>query len=166
VLRLLLIAAFLVVPGPLFGGGKKAPPLQVSFHLQAEPGESEKKLFRFPTAGQDITYRLSAELTQNDFVAFETFPADDKVSYGVIFQLNKVAAKRLANLSAAYRGRYLLAMVNGQVRDAVIIDQPVQDGLIVVWQRIGLAEIQIADQNMPRIGQDPAEWKQQLKAKQ
>ncbi|NNM28612.1 MAG: hypothetical protein HKO57_03765 [Akkermansiaceae bacterium] len=164
-LRCLAITALGLLPLPLAAGGKKAPAMQVSFHLQTEPGETNLKVFRVPTAGQEITYRLSPAFSQSDFVAFQPFPSTDEATYGVIFQLNKVAAKRLTNLGHAHRGRYLLAMVNGQVRDAVLIDKPVSDGLLVIWQRIGAAEIKLADEHLPRIGQDPAKWKKERRKK-
>ena len=66
-------------------------------------------------------------------------------------------------MSAANQGKFLLVMVNGSVRDAVLIDKPVTDGLLVIWQRIGLAEVRAADGLMPRIGETPKDWKLRLK---
>jgi hypothetical protein len=54
-------------------------------------------------------------------------------------------------------------MVNGSVRDAVLIDKAVTDGLLVIWQRIGLAEVRAADGLMPRIGENPKKWKARIK---
>lgn len=160
---LLTIAIALVVSVNAQAGGKKPGPMAVSFHLQAHEGEGKKLVFAFPTAGKEIFYRRSAEFTANDVIAFQSFPADDDQSYGLILQLNKVAGQRLTSMSGANRGKYLLAMVNGSVRDAVLIDKVVNDRLLVIWQRIGAAEVRAANKLMPRIGEDPKAWKQRMK---
>ena len=49
------------------------------------------------------------------------------------------------------------------VRNAVLIDRPVNDGLIVIWKRVSLAEVKLADQHLPRIGEDPKTWKKRIK---
>lgn len=156
-----ILLAAILLPGSLLGGGKKAPPLSVSFHLQA--GEGERQVFRQLTAGREILYRKNAELGTKNIVAYRPFPADDGESYGVVFQLDKVGANRLQALSNASRGQLLLAVVNGQVRDAVVIDKPVNDGLLVIWKWITLQEVRQADQLIPRIGEDPKAWKKRLK---
>ena len=146
-------------------GGKKSEGLKVSFHIQADPGEGKKLVFTQKTAGQDIIYRIHPEISTKDVVAFLPFPADDEVSYGMMLQLKAGAKQRLTSISAESRGKYLLAVVNGQVRDAVLIDRVVEDGLIVIWQRISAPEVRQADAQMPRIGQSPKEWKESLKKK-
>ncbi len=162
--RFLAVAlAGALLPGALMGGGKKAPVLTVSFHLQAEAGD--RRVLKQLTAGREVAYRAAAEITTKDIRAFRPFPSDDGQTYGVVFQLTKVAAGRLKNLSTAHRDKLLLAVVNGQVRDAVVIDRPVVDGLIVIWKRISLAEVKLADKHVPRIGEDPKAWKKRLKKK-
>ena len=120
-------------------------------------------VFPYPTAGKEIYYSKSPEFTKDDIIAFQSFPSDDETSYGLILQLNKVATQRLANMSGANHGKFLLAMVNGTVRDAVLIDRSVNDGLLIIWQRLGAAEVRAADRIMPRIGEDPKAWKKRLK---
>ena len=162
--RLLVTIAFaLLIPATATAGGKKPPPMSVSFHMQADQNEGKKFVFPFPTAGKTIFYSRSAIFTEKDIVAFQSFPSDDPTSYGLILQLRKVAKDRLVHLSGASEGQFLLAMVNGTVRDAVLIDRSVTDGLLVIWQRIGAAEVRMADSLMPRIGEDHKVWKQRMK---
>ena len=162
--RLLLLFALTVfLPAAASAGGKKKAPVMVSFHLQGDAGEGGKLVFPFKTAGQTIYYRKHPEFSSQDVVAFQSFPSDDPASYGLILQLNKLSAQRLASMSASNHGKYLLCMVNGSVRDAVLIDKKVGDGLLVIWQRIGAAEVRAADKLMPRIGEDPKVWKKRLK---
>ncbi len=165
--RLLAAAcAFALFPAALPAGGKKdEPAMTVSFHLQTTPDPSEQRTFTQSTAGEMIVYRRAPEIATPDIEAFAPFPADDGQTYGVVFQLDKVAARRLASISAANQGKLLLAVVNGQVRDAVLIDRSVNDGLLVVWKWITLPEIRLADAMLPRIGEDPETWKKRQKAK-
>ena len=160
-LALALSLTAILFPEILPAAGKKAPDLTVSFHLQAEPGD--RHTFKQLTAGKELLFKKSPEFATRDIVAFRSFPADDGNSYGVIFQLNKVASGRLRSMSTANRGKLLLAVVNGQVRDAVEIDKPVNDGLLVIWKWGSRAEVRLADQHVPRIGEDPKDWKKRLK---
>ncbi len=160
--RFLAIAlAVALFPGALMAAGKKAADLSVSFHLQAAPGD--RRAFKQLTAGKEVFFGKSAEISTNDIVAYRPFPSEDGNTYGVVFQLNKTAAGRLRTLSTANQGKLLLAVLNGQVRDAVLIDKPVNDGLIVIWKWVSLAEIKLADKHVPRIGEDPKAWKKRLK---
>ena len=154
-------AATLLLPGLAGAAGKKAPNLQLSFHLQAEPGD--RRVFKQLTAGKEVIFQKAASISTKDVIAFRSFPADDNNSYGMVFQLGKTAANRLRTISTAHQGKLLLAVVNGQVRDAVVIDKPVNDGLVVIWKRISLAEVKLTDQHLPRIGEDPRAWKKRIK---
>ena len=158
---LAISAATLLLPGLAGAAGKKAPNLQLSFHLQAEPGD--RRVFKQLTAGKEVIFQKAASISTKDVIAFRSFPADDNNSYGMVFQLGKTAANRLRTLSTAHQGKLLLAVVNGQVRDAVIIDKPVNDGLVVIWKWISLAEVKLTDQPLPRIGEDPRAWKKRIK---
>ena len=158
--------ALALLPAPAPAGGRKdEPTITVSFHLQTTPDPSRQRTFTQPTAGEQVVYRRVPEIATRDIVAFSPFPGDDGQTYGVVFQLNEPATRRLSSISAANQGRYLLAIVNGQVRDAVIIDRPVNDGLIVIWRWVTLQEIRLADSLLPRIGEDPKAWKERQKNK-
>lgn len=156
---------FLLFCPTAFAGGKKPPPLQLGFHLQGSVEEGEKRVFPQSIAGQDIYFQKSPIISQKDVIAFRPFPAEDQVTYGLIFQLKGTPAKRLQSICNANPQRYLLAMMNGQVRDAVIIDRAPTDSFIVIWQKVSATEIRVMDRIMPRIGQDTKEWKKNLKKK-
>lgn len=148
-------------PNALTAAGKKLPDLRVSFHLQADPGD--RQVFKQLAAGREVLFHKSAAISTKNIVAFRSFPSDDGNSYGIVFQLNKTGSSRLRTMSTAHQDKLLLAVVNGQVRDAVLIDRPINDGLIVIWKRVSLAEVKLADQHVPRIGEDPKAWKKRIK---
>jgi len=164
-LSALALLLLLALAPAVQAGGKKPPPVEVSFHLQGDASDGAKWVFPQETAGKELYFRKTPDITHKDIVAFRPFPSDDDKTFGIIFQLRDIAAKRLRNLCNANRDRYLLAMVNGQVRDAVLIDRAPTDNYIIIWQRIGNKEIKAADMLMPRIGEDPKVWKENLKKK-
>lgn len=166
--RFFSFVAALVALGPALpadAGSSKKPDTGVSFHIETTEGEDPKMVFQQVAAGKVRYFRRSAELITNDIVAFSPFPADDGLTYGAVCQLNRGAAGRLSNLSAANKGSWLLAMVNGRIVDAVIIDKQVEDGLIVIWKGITVNEVKAFDKIRPRIGEDAKQWKKRKKEK-
>jgi hypothetical protein len=159
-----VVLSLLLIPAA-FASGKKTEAMSVTFHLQSDASEGRKLVFPQMTAGQEVYYRISPAFSTKDIVAFVPFPADDQISYGVMLQLSKGAAQRLSSISSDNRGSYILAVVNGNVRDAVLIDRTVNDGMLVIWQRITAQEVRLADSMMPRIGQSAKEWKAAQKQK-
>jgi hypothetical protein len=57
-------------------------------------------------------------------------------------------------ISLTQQGKILLAMANGRVVDGVIIDKPVDDGLIVIWKGFTDEEVKQFDEVLPRIGDE------------
>ena len=85
-------------------------------------------------------------------MAFSPFPSDDQTSYGMIIQLKESSGKRLTAVTTANQGKLLICQAFGRVVDAVIIDEPVNDRVIVIWKGLTLDEIREIDKVMPRIG--------------
>lgn len=112
-------------------------------------------------AGSRVFFRLSPEFSHKDIESFRPFPAEDGTTYGVLFKLNPVGAKRLQGITNANRGSLLMARLNGRPIDVVTIDTTIGDGLMVIWQGVTTREIAAADKMMPRIGQTMKEWKKQ-----
>ena len=81
-----------------------------------------------------------------------SIPSGNGDEYGLLFQLKDPAKRRLNALSLTNQGKYLLAQVNGRVVDGVLIDKPVDDGLIVIWKGITSDEVKMFDKVLPRIG--------------
>ena len=151
-LRFLL--ALLLFTLPALAGGKKDNNMAVSFHMETENTNNPKMIFERDINGKKRFFQKTPDFTAKDIIAFSPFLADNKFDYGVVFQLRGAAAARLENLTAANPGRMLLASCNGRVVDVVIIDKPVKDGLLVIWNGIQEAEIKECDKMAPRIGKE------------
>ncbi len=103
--------------------------------------------------GKKRWFQRSAELITKDITAFAPFPAEDPTTYGAVFKLSRRGSNRLAAMTAANKGRWVLATINGRVVDGVIIDRQVTDGMIVIWQGITLGEVKAFDKQRPRIAE-------------
>lgn len=133
------------------GGDKKAA--RFSFHIQTDATDNPKMIFPHEISGERLFFRRVPEISSQDFVAFSPFPSDVPGSYGVIFQLKANAARRLAAVSSANQGKWLVCQAFGRIVDAVVIDRPVNDGAIIVWKGVTLEEAKALDKVIPRIGE-------------
>ena len=155
---LVVVIAMVVAAHGVRASGSK-PGAGVSFHLETEAGANPKLVFEQEVLGEKRWFFRTPEISNIDVEAFSPFPSDDEVSYGLVLRLTKRGASRVAALTNANTGRWLLAMVNGRLADAVIIDQQVDDGFLVIWRGVTPAEIREFDKQRPRLTDDPKKWK-------
>ena len=161
--RLLLpIACLLFCTLPSAASGKKGES-GISFHLETEEGGNPKMVFSQLTNGEQRWFQQTPEVSTRDIVAFSPFPSDEEGTYGVVLQLDKRGANRLAAFTAANPQRWLVAIVNGRVVDAVIIDKQISDGILVIWKGVTLPEVKAFDKVKPRLGEDEKTWKKRLR---
>ena len=165
-LRIAALAALLTVVVAPHGtaGGKAGEMGMVTFHLETDEGASPKMVFPQMDEGKQRLFLRNPEISFKDMVAFSPFPSGNGDEYGLVFQLKDPAKRRLNALSLTYQGKYLLAQANGRVVDGVVIDKPVDDGLIVIWKGITTDEVKLFDKVLPRIG-DTGKKKAKKKAK-
>ncbi|QTN33211.1 hypothetical protein HZ994_13110 [Akkermansiaceae bacterium] len=145
------IVALFLCAGPASAGGNKGEPAKVSFHIETEGTDNPKMIFPHGVMGKQRFFRRIPEITSKDFAAFSPFPAEDQASYGAMFQLKGNAAKRFAAVTNANQGKWLVCLAFGKIIDGVVIDAPVDDGIIVVWRNFSIKEIEQLDETLPRI---------------
>lgn len=149
------VAFFALIASPVgLSSGKAGKMGMVTFHLETQGGGNPKMVFDQMDDGKQRFFTRAPEISMNDMVAFTPFPSGDGDEYGIVFQLKDAAKRRLNAISIANQGKYLLAQVNGRVVDGVIIDKPVDDGLIVVWKGLSSEDVKLFDKALPRIGAD------------
>ena len=164
-LRIAALAALMtLVVAPVGQAGSKpaAPMGMVTFHLETDGTANPKLVFPQMDDGKQRLFLRAPEITLKDVAAFSPFPSGTGDEFGLVFQLKDAAKRRLYMLSLTYQGKYLLAQVNHRVVDGVIIDKPVEDGLLVVWKGITTEEVKLFDKALPRIG-DPGKAKKKKK---
>lgn len=150
------ILAILIFPllAPLAGAaGKKNEKFSISFHLEAEATDNPKMIFQQMVGGRAKVFKRVPEIHSKDIASFAPFPTADG-DYGLVLRLHPAAVNRIHAVTTANQGRWLVALVNGRVADAVLIDKPVSDGRMVIWKRVMLADITLMDEVLPRIGKE------------
>ena len=157
--------AVLALVQPILAGGKKDDKLSISLHMETESTDDPKMMFRQEINGQTRYFKRTPEISHKDIVAFSPFPSDVTEEYGVVFKLKGSATNRLAVFTNLNQGRWMVIQVNGRMVDSLIIDRPVNDGLVVVWKGIKLSDMEIFDKSMPRIGEKKGDKKKTEKKK-
>lgn len=154
-LAALLMMLVLAFAPSAFASGKKDTKAILSFHMETEGTDNPKMIFEQLANGKVRYFRRMPEVTTKDVVAFAPFPAEGGGdNYGIVFQLKDNAAKRFAAITSANQGRWLIAQANGRIVDGVLIDKQVDDGRIVIWKGLTMADVNLFDESFPRIGQD------------
>ena len=154
-LRLLLCLLLVLPVGSALAGGNKGKKVSISFHMETEGTDNPKMIVPHVISGKQRFFRRIPDVSTRDLVAFTPFPADDQASYGVVFQMKQTSRNRFAAVTTNNRGKWLICQAFGRVVDAVLIDEPVSDGAIVIWKGLSLEEIRQLDAAMPRIGEKP-----------
>lgn len=142
--------AVLALAPPLFASGKKENKASVTFHIETDANENPKMIFPQEVGAQTRYFRRMPEIGMKDIASFSPFPSDVGEGFGIVFKLKSNAVNRFAAITAANQGRWLISQVNGRAVDGVIIDKQVNDGFIVIWKGVTLADIKLLDEEMPR----------------
>jgi len=144
---------FVCLSGNAMAGGNKGKKVNISFHIETEASDNPKMIFPHEIMGNQRFFRRLPEVSSKDFVAFSPFPSDDQASYGVILQLKDNARRRLAAVTQISSGKWLVSQAFGRIVDSVLVEHPVNDGVIVIWKGLSIEEIGQLDETMPRIGE-------------
>lgn len=148
---LMMMVVLALAPG-VFAGGKKEDKTSVMFHLETDATDNPKMIFPQLANGQTRHFRRLPEISLKDIALFNPFPSTVGDDYGLVFRLKPNAANRLAAITAANQGRWLIAQLNGRVVDGVTIDQQITDGVVVIWKGVTLADIELLDKELKRAG--------------
>lgn len=154
-LRIALLSIIALATGisPVIAGGKKENKASITFHIETESTDNPKMIFPQLTNGETRYFRRMPEITTKDVVSFAPFPSELGDDYGVVLKLKPAAVNRFAAVTNFNQGRWLVAQVNGRVVDGVMIDKTVNDGFVVIWKGITLADLAIFDAQMSRTGE-------------
>ncbi|MEY3394009.1 MAG: hypothetical protein RL346_245 [Verrucomicrobiota bacterium] len=152
-IRLLTLWMLLLAWMPSLWAGGDKDLAQVTFHLETEASDNPKVIFPYELLGKQRFFRKVPEITSKDFEAFHPFPSEDQASYGILIKLKGGAGKRLTAVTTANQGKYMVCQAFGRLTDGLLIDQPVNDGMLVIWKGLVLEEIRELDKVIPRIGE-------------
>lgn len=149
-----LMIASLALTSAVQASGKKETKASVTFHMETEASDNPKMIFPQLTNGKERFFRRMPEFATKDIVLFSPFPSEFSDDYGVIFKLKGNAANRLVAMSNVNQGRWMIAQINGRVLDGVLIDKQIDDGVLVIWKGVTLADLAVLDEAFPRAGEE------------
>ena len=136
----------------VFASGKKEIKASVTFHIETEVTDNPKMIFPRVVNGKQRFFRRLPEFSTKDILTFNPFPSETGSDYGLVLKLKGGAINRLAAISNANQGRWMIASINGRVADGVFFDQQIDDGILVIWKGVTLADITLLDEGLPRAG--------------
>jgi len=114
-----------------------APDFIISFHLQGSAEtDSPKSKFQVSVKGQVMTFMKSPEISHENILAFYPFKDKKSGTWGVFLKLDGRGKRKLEIISQSSEGSYLLAMVNAKPVDLVVLDKPITDGALTIWQGV------------------------------
>ncbi len=163
-----LAAFFLLALSPaIIAGGKKEPETVVSFHMEAADTDNPKMTFQAIVGGKLRYFRRMSEISTRDIQSFSPFPDEvtGGTTYGMAIKLKPHVFNRLAAVTGANVDTWMASSINGSIRDAVKIDKQINDGTLIIWRGVQLAEINELDEKIPRIGKEKPMGKEKDKKK-
>ncbi len=137
----------------LIGAGKKAQSFMVSFHLEGEEASAPKfsQGIRLGSEGKVYYFQIMPTFTHKDIAWFYPFVSKDGRSFGAAFQLNSAATKSLQAVTMKNQGKLLGIRIQDAPLQAVMMDRPIDDGVIVCWEGLGKSHLQMFKQKFPHV---------------
>jgi hypothetical protein len=130
----------------------KKPDYTITFHALAGAEDPPKTKFPADINGRRMLFKVVPEFSQQNIAAFHAFPAESGGTKGIAIKLDFRGKAELEIISRTRKDEYLLAMVNAKPVDFVVLDEPVLDGIVTIWQGVTDDVIAKMDKKIPRIG--------------
>jgi hypothetical protein len=151
-MRLLPLAACLAALF-LVAGAKKPV---VDLRVHALGNEAEAPTFAFPANllnGTPVFLQRMPLVTQREVRAIYPFQAADG-TLGVYLQLDNHGSRLLQQHSMSRRGDVLVVMLNGRQISNLLVDQPINDGIIGIPRGLGPDDIEFLSSVFSVLGEE------------
>lgn len=137
----------------LMGAGKKAQSFIVSFHVEGTEAEAPKfsQAIRLGTEGKVYYFEILPTITDKDIAWFYPFVSKDGRSFGAAFKMRPGSIRSLQAVTMKKQGKLLGIRIADAPLSAVMIDRPIDDGIIVVWDGLGQKHLQMFKQRFPHV---------------
>ncbi len=153
--RWLAIALFLPASLLLMGNGKQADAFLITIHEESSADEVPK--FATPVKlGSEMRqyfFKRVPTFTDRDIAYFYPFVSKDGATFGAGLKLTPKATEALKAHSLTNQGRLLGIRVANAPYTAVMVDRPVDDGVIVIWQGLSKAHLKAFEKRFPHAEQ-------------
>lgn len=152
-LRLLLAALLLAATPSGDGAGTQSKLSMISFHVEGDQTDNPKMITPVKLGAEHRQYFFSniPSFTDKDIAWFYPFTAADGVSFGAAFRLKEHAAVELKAISLTNQGKLLGLRCADVPMQAVLIDRPIEDGIIVIWSGLQQRHLQDFRKRFPHV---------------
>lgn len=135
------------------GAGTQSQKTLLAFHLEGQETDNPKMIVpvKLGTDHRQYFFSKIPSFTDRDVLWFYPFTAADGVSYGAAFRLKEHAAQELKALSLTNQGRLLGLRCADAPMQAVVIDRPIDDGVVVVWMGLQQKHLQQFRKKFPHV---------------
>lgn len=144
---------------PLMAGGDPNRKFSVTFHIETDANDNPKMVFSQVVQGKQRVFRRLPDLSSRDIEGYKRIPAVSGGGFGVVFKLKESAAKRWQAITTANINRWVVSQINGRVVDGFVIDQPIRDGVVVVWKELTEEDFVLLRKEFEEIGAQKAQVK-------
>jgi hypothetical protein len=137
----------------LTSGGKKSESFVITFHVEAPAEEAPDFAapIKLGTEMRQYYFKKVPEVTDRDIAWFYPFVSENGQSFGAAFKLKDKAMDGLKALSLTHQGKLLGARIANAPYSAVMIDRPIEDGVLVVWNGLDKTHLKAFEKKFPHV---------------
>jgi hypothetical protein len=149
-LRLAFVALALLC----LGGAKKPPMVDIRIHALGT--EAEAPTFAIPATllnGTPVFLQRMPLLSQREVNAVYPFVAADG-SHGTYLRVDNHGSRLLQQHTMSRRGELLVVLVNGRQVSNLLVDRPIDDGIVSIPRGLSADDIDLLTSVFPVIGQE------------
>ncbi|HRQ89313.1 MAG TPA: hypothetical protein PLA50_10975 [Bacteroidia bacterium] len=135
------------------GAGQKYKLSLVTFHTEGEETDNPKMIVPVKLGDDHRQYFFSKlpVFSDHDIAWFYPFTASDGVSFGAAFRFKEHAAIQLKSITLTNQGRLLGIRCSTAPLQAVLIDRPIDDGVVVIWSGLQQKHLQEFRKRFPHV---------------
>ena len=138
------------------GGAKKPPMVDVRIHALGTAAEAPT--FAIPATllnGTPVFLARMPLLSQREIKAIYPFVAADG-SHGTYFKVDNHGSRVLHQHTMSQRGETLVVLINGRQVSNLLVDRPIDDGIVSIPRGLSADDITLLTTVFPVIGQEAA----------
>lgn len=135
-------------------GGAKKPVIDIRIHALGTAAEAPT--FAIPATllnGTPVFLQRMPLLTQREIKAIYPFVAADG-SHGTYFKVDNHGSRLLHQHTMSRRGELLVVMLNGRQVSNLLVDRPIDDGIVSIPRGLTADDIAFLTSVFPVIGQE------------
>ena len=137
----------------LCSGGAKKPEIDLRIHGLSTAAEAPTFAFPAPLlSGVPVYLQRMPLITDREIKSVYPFPAADG-TFGVYLRLDGHGTGLLGQYTMERRGRELVVMLNGRQISNLMVDRPVNDGIVSIPRGLSPEDVDLLAKTFPIMGE-------------